>query len=234
MPRTAAIAIVCFRPEPACPPFSQGLTLRGRVKDIQVIDGPPNSLSDALRIPRCCLSWRFRSEVRAGAAPRMRPRRTSRRCGDVSAPRQRPMSPIPCRRAAAERPAPRTCLANHQALIVPRQNGSCAAGDPIGRNRSNAMPSSLFQYYWDLNHPATLVVLAPLVLWFLLTPKTLTRRLRRRRPRLAPQRSPLVPAGQSLTRPSSAWRSRTACSTCACRTLPTTANRSSRFWPATI
>ena len=30
------------------------------------------------------------------------------------------------------------------------------------------MLSSLFQYYWDLNHPATLVVLAPLVLWFLL------------------------------------------------------------------
>jgi len=36
------------------------------------------------------------------------------------------------------------------------------------------MSSSLFQYYWDLNHPATLVVLAPLVLWFLLTSKTLT------------------------------------------------------------
>jgi hypothetical protein len=36
------------------------------------------------------------------------------------------------------------------------------------------MLSSLFQYYWDLNHPATLVLLAPLVLWFLLTPKTLT------------------------------------------------------------
>ena len=34
------------------------------------------------------------------------------------------------------------------------------------------MLSSLFQYYWDLNHPATLVMLAPLVLWFLLTPKT--------------------------------------------------------------
>src|SRR5664279_2399625 len=30
------------------------------------------------------------------------------------------------------------------------------------------MLSSLFQYYWDFNHPATLVVLAPLVLWFLL------------------------------------------------------------------
>ena len=36
------------------------------------------------------------------------------------------------------------------------------------------MLSSLFQYYWDLNHPATLVVLTPLVLWFLLTFKTLT------------------------------------------------------------
>jgi hypothetical protein len=30
------------------------------------------------------------------------------------------------------------------------------------------MLSSLFQYYWDFNHPATLVVLAPLTLWFLL------------------------------------------------------------------
>jgi hypothetical protein len=30
------------------------------------------------------------------------------------------------------------------------------------------MLSDLFQYYWDLNHPATLIVLAPLVLWFLL------------------------------------------------------------------
>src|SRR3954447_16429909 len=35
------------------------------------------------------------------------------------------------------------------------------------------MLSSLFQYYWDLNHPATLVALAPLVLWFLLTSKNL-------------------------------------------------------------
>jgi hypothetical protein len=35
------------------------------------------------------------------------------------------------------------------------------------------MLSSLFQYYWDLNHPATLVLLAPLVLWFLAAPKTL-------------------------------------------------------------
>jgi len=30
------------------------------------------------------------------------------------------------------------------------------------------MASSLFQYYWDFNHPATLVALAPLVLWLLL------------------------------------------------------------------
>ena len=30
------------------------------------------------------------------------------------------------------------------------------------------MASSLFQYYWDFNHPATLVALAPLALWFLL------------------------------------------------------------------
>ena len=52
------------------------------------------------------------------------------------------------------------------------------------------MPSSLFQYYWDLNHPATLVVLAPLVLWFLLprkqpvalAPKALTPQLQAGRP----------------------------------------------------
>jgi hypothetical protein len=58
--------------------------------------------------------------------------------------------------------------ANHQALIVPAPEWSCTADDLVGRNRINPMLSSLFQYYWDFNHPATLVVLAPLFLWFFL------------------------------------------------------------------
>ena len=51
------------------------------------------------------------------------------------------------------------------------------------------MLSSPFQYYWGLNHPATLVVLAPLVLWFLLTPT----------PLMLKTPAPETPAGPAFT-----------------------------------